>query len=66
MEDHHNNTLYCLSCCSCPAGYSAAIVFTIICMLLYNVQQDIEQPFDVSTTRGSVPSLPKRGCCLVL
>jgi tetrahydromethanopterin S-methyltransferase subunit E len=33
---------------SCPAGYSAAIVFTIICMLLYNVQQDIEQPFDVS------------------
>jgi len=40
--------LRCLPCCSCPAGYNAAIVFTVICMLLYNVQQDIEQPFDVS------------------
>ncbi|WIA29367.1 hypothetical protein OEZ86_011872 [Tetradesmus obliquus] len=34
---------------SCPAGYNAAIVFTVICMLLYNVQQDIEQPFDMES-----------------
>lgn len=33
---------------TCPAGYAASIVYTTIVMLLYNVQQDIEQPFDMS------------------
>jgi hypothetical protein len=31
----------------CPAGYTAAIVFTMIVMMLFNVQQDIELPFDM-------------------
>lgn len=33
---------------TCPAGYAATIVYTTIEMLLYNVQQDIEQPFDMT------------------
>jgi hypothetical protein len=33
--------------CRCPAGYSAAVIYVVIAMLLYNVQQDIEQPFDM-------------------
>jgi hypothetical protein len=55
----------CVSFCSCPAGYSAAIVFTIICMLLYNVQQDIEQPFDVSKSQAVWKVMAKRCCCYV-
>jgi hypothetical protein len=33
---------------TCPAGYAATIVYTTIVMLLYNVQQDIERPFDMT------------------
>jgi hypothetical protein len=33
---------------TCPAGYAASIVYTTIVMLLFNVQQDIEQPFDMT------------------
>lgn len=32
---------------SCPAGYSASIIYVVIVMLLYNIQQDIQQPFDM-------------------
>ena len=38
----------CCGLCSCPAGYSASIIYVVIVMLLYNVQQDIEQPFDMA------------------
>lgn len=37
----------CPFTCSCPAGYSAAVVFVVIVLLLYHVQQDIENPFDM-------------------
>jgi len=30
---------------TCPAGYAAALVYTLITMLLLNVQMDAEQPF---------------------
>ncbi len=33
---------------TCPAGYSASLVFVVIVMLLYNIEQDMEQPFDES------------------
>jgi hypothetical protein len=31
---------------SCPAGYTASVCYVITVLLLYNVQSDIEQPFD--------------------
>jgi hypothetical protein len=33
--------------CSCPAGYTASIIYCLICMLLFNTQQDLENPFDM-------------------
>lgn len=32
---------------SCPAGYAGAISYVTIVMLLFNIQQDIELPFDM-------------------
>lgn len=32
---------------NCPAGYAGSIVFCTISMLLYHIQQDIENPFDM-------------------
>lgn len=32
---------------SCPAGYTASIVYCLITMLLFNTQQDLENPFDM-------------------
>lgn len=36
-----------LCTCSCPAGYTASIVYCLITMLLFNTQQDLENPFDM-------------------
>lgn len=46
--------------CRCPAGYSAAVIYVVIAMLLYNVQQDIEQPFDMEV--GHTVCLLHRAC----
>lgn len=45
--------------CSCPAGYTASIVYCLIVLLLYHTQQDLENPFDMN---GMVRAGCQRAC----
>lgn len=58
---HHAVTSHLPGCrppfvvsCSCPAGYTASIVYCLITMLLFNTQQDLENPFDMNGMVSSV------------